>query len=478
MRRILLSVLPLLLFSAIVTAQKGYRIEVDASGLKEATIKLAFHLGNMQYVKDSIVTDGDGRCVFKGSESLPAGIYMIVLPDNRYIEFLSEKDQFFKIICNASDLAESISFKGSELNNNFLKYQRGWKILQEKALRIQDSLKLFTNDKEEYGRLKAEYLRHEEKMKSWLSSEKETNAGNLLGTIIKTLIPVQMPADLIPVEYMSNDSIKRLWSYIYYKDHFFDNTDLSNPGLIRTPILGSKLEQFFSQVVIQSPDSINKEADKLIARCQNQNEVYQYVTSWIFNKYTTSAYMGHDAIVVHLADSIYLSGKAPWISEEFKADLAKRVKRIKPNLIGNSATDLVMDSFSGQYVSLYDIRSEYTILYFWEPDCGHCKEATPRLKKFYDENKGSVEVFAICTTDDRQKWERYITDNNLDWINGWDPARISHFDFYYNVESTPLIYILDRNKKIIAKKLGVENIGPFIKEYNNYLRLTEGSSSR
>jgi hypothetical protein len=54
--------------------------------------------------------------------------------------------------------------------------------------------------------------------------------------------------------------------------------------------------------------------------------------------------------------------------------------------------------------------------------------------------------------------------------NGWDPTRSTSFDYYYNVQSTPLIYILDKNKKIIAKKLAVEEIGPFIENYRKYTK--------
>jgi len=133
------------------------------------------------------------------------------------------------------------------------------------------------------------------------------------------------------------------------------------------------------------------------------------------------------------------------------------------------APELIMRSFAGHYVSLYDVKAEFTILYFWEPDCGHCKESTPKLKEYYDLNKSSgIEVFAVCTQFDREKWEEYIVSHSLSWINGWDPERLSRFDFMYNVDSTPIIYILDREKKIIAKRLSVEDVAPFIDSYRKY----------
>ena len=181
--------------------------------------------------------------------------------------------------------------------------------------------------------------------------------------------------------------------------------------------------------------------------------------------------MGHDAVVVKLADDIYLTGKADWVSKEFKDDLRKQVNLIRPNLIGKKAENLIMDSYKGIFVSLYDVEKDFTILYFWEPDCGHCKEATPKLRAYYDGAKDeSIEIFAICTTADKAKWTKYIEDNKLTWINGWDPERRSRFDAFYNVQSTPMVYILDKNKKIIAKKINVTDIGSFISNYRKYFK--------
>ena len=79
-----------------------------------------------------------------------------------------------------------------------------------------------------------------------------------------------------------------------------------------------------------------------------------------------------------------------------------------------------------------------------------------------------MEVFSVCTTADRAKWQKYIEDNKLDWINGWDPDRRTNYGFYYNIEATPTIYILDRDKNIIAKKLSVDDIPSFIDNYRKY----------
>jgi thiol-disulfide isomerase/thioredoxin len=308
-------------------------------------------------------------------------------------------------------------------------------------------------------------------MKSYLKSVIKENEGNFLATLVKGMLPIDIPDFPVPIGFANPDSVRWVRNYNYNKDHFFDNIDLNDERLLRTPLLYARLDAFFSSVLIQAPDTINKEIDKLIKKCSGNHKVFQFISVYLFNHFRESEIMGQDAVMVKIADDIYLSGKADWVSKEFKDDLRKQIDLMRPNLIGKKAENLVMDSYNGIFVSLYDVEKDFTVLYFWEPNCGHCQEATPKLKVYYDKPKDySLEVFAVCTTSERAKWTKYIEDNKLTWINGWDPKRSSHFDYYYNIQSTPTVYILDKNKKIIAKKLGVEEIGPFIENYRKFFK--------
>ena len=465
---IIISLYPNLIFSQL---KNSYEINLTINGLRDSSVYLAYHLGDKQYIQDTLILDSSGKTLIKGQAALPQGIYMIVLPGRNYFEMLISNDQFFSASCSYKDYFNTLKFEGSDENTAFLAYQKKWGALQEQmsslAKRaeankgITDSVKIITSVQ----------LALEKVMKEYLNNVVASNNGNMLAVLVKAILPPEIPDFKIPAGVKNPDSLKWVLNYNYNKDHFFDNIDFKDERLIRTPILHSKLNTFFTNVVIQAPDSIYKEIDKIIARCEGNYKIFQFVSVYLFNHFRTSEIMGHDAVMVKLADDIYLSGKADWVTEEFKGDLRKQVELIRPNLIGKKAQNLVMDSYKGIFVSLYDIDKEFTILYFWEPDCGHCKEATPKLKAYYEKAKSdNIEVFAVCTTAEKEKWTKYIEENKLTWINGWDPKRASQFDYYFNVQSTPMVYILDKDKKIIAKKLSVENIGPFIDNYRKYFR--------
>lgn len=465
---ILLSLVPVFLSGQL---KNGYEINVTIMDLQDSTVFLAYHLGDKQYIKDTAKLDRSGNGIFRGQQTLPQGIYMIVLPGRKYFEILISDNQRFSLNCTFSDYFNTLKFTGSKENSAFVEYQKNWVTMQQTAIAIS---KRIQNNKQNNDSLKilgSVQKLQEENMKAYLKSVVKANEGNFLGTLVKGLLPIDIPKFTIPIGYKNPDSIRWVMNYNYNKDHFFDNIDLNDERLIRTPLLYSRLDSFFTNVLIQSPDTINKEIDKLINKCSSNYKMFQFVSVYLFNHFRESEIMGHDAVMVKIADDIYLSGKADWVTREFKDDLRKQIDLIRPNLIGKKAENMVMDSYKGIFVSLYDVEKDFTVLYFWEPNCGHCQEATPKLKAYYDKPKDySLEVFAVCTTADKEKWTKYIEDNKITWINGWDPKRISHFDFYYNVQSTPTIYVLDKNKKIIAKKLAVEEIGPFIDNYRKFFK--------
>jgi len=472
MKKLLLSA-TFVIFSNLIFGQikQGFEINVTINGLRDSTIFLAYHLGDRQYIQDTLILDAAGRATVRGNEPLQHGIYMIVLPKFAYFEMLISDEQHFDVSCSYNDYINTLKFEGSDENTAFLAYQKKWKQLNDDMGALVKRAEANRDNRDSLNIINNARVAQEQAMKDYLNSVVAENKSNMLGILVKAILPVEIPAFEIPSGTKNPDSLRWILNYIYNKNHFFDNVNLNDERLIRTPILQSKLKTFFSNIVIQAPDSINKEIDIIISKCQNNNRVLQFVSAFIFNHYITSDIMGHDAIIVKLADDIYLTDKADWVTQEFKDDLRKQVDLIRPNLIGKQAQDLVMDSYKGIYVSLHDIEKEFTVLYFWEPDCGHCKEATPKLKEYYEKVKNSnIEIFAICTIADREKWTNYIQENQLEWINGWDPQRRSRFDYYYNVQSTPLVYILDKDKKIIAKKISVEDIDGFIENYKRYAR--------
>ncbi len=349
---VLLSIVTVFSFSQI---SNGYEIDITIHGLQDSTVFMAYHLGDKQYIKDTIKLDNSGKGKINGQETLPQGIYMIVLPGRKYFEILISEDQHFSLSCSYEDFFNTLKYTGTDENSAFIEYQKKWMMMQQQAAAIAKRVQNNTQNSDSLNILSSIQKLQQDNMKSYLKKVVNSNNDNLLATLVKALLPLEVPEFSVPAGVKNPDSVKWVMNYNYNKDHFFENIDLRDERLLRTPILQARLNIFFSSVVIQSTDSINKEIDKIIQKCESNYKVFQFISVFLFNHFRESEIMGHDAVMVKLADDIYLSGKADWVSQEFKDDLYRQIELIRPNLIGLKAEDLVMDSYKGIYVSLYDI---------------------------------------------------------------------------------------------------------------------------
>ena len=324
---ILLFVIPSMVFCQL---KNGYEIEITLDGLPDSTVFLAYHLGDKQYIKDTLKLDRSGHGVFNGKEALPQGLYMVVFPGRKYFEVLISADQNFSARCVYSDYSNTLKFTGSDENSAFIIYQKNWMLMQQKAGDIAKRVQNNRQNSDSVKILVAEQKAMEAKMISYLKTVIRENNSNLLSVLVKAMLPPDIPEFTVPAVVSNPDSLRWILNYNYNKDHYFDNIDLTDERLLRTPILYARLNTFFTNVVIQAPDSINKEIDKIIKKCEGNYKVYQFVAVFLFNHFRESEIMGHDAVLVKLADDIYLSGKADWVSKEFKDDLRKQVELIRP----------------------------------------------------------------------------------------------------------------------------------------------------
>src|SRR6185436_9191763 len=109
--------------------------------------------------------------------------------------------------------------------------------------------------------------------------------------------------------------------------------------------------------------------------------------------------MGLDEVFVRLYDKYYESGEMDyWVNKAMKKSMKDYADKLRNSLIGKTAFNLAMQDQNKQRKALYDITKKYALIYIFDPDCGHCKEETPKLVTFYNQNKAKfdLEVFAVC----------------------------------------------------------------------------------
>lgn len=452
--------------------QSGYEIELNIDGCAEGNAILAYYYGNKQYIKDSTKVDANGRFVFKGDEALDQGIYIAVMPpDNQFLELVVDADQHFKMSSTFADPVEKMKITGNDENVLFYQY-RGFLSKQMKKNRphsdrmkeLQKEDSLGFKELPEYQKLLDKMSAVDEEVKNY---KNKFIADNPDAFMSKVFLASKDP-DIPDAPMLENGRKDSTFQYRYFKEHYWDLIDFTDDRILRTPVFHNKLERFMTKTVLQVPDTVIKEASILVEKAKKNQELFKYIVFWITSHFETSKQMGMDAVFVHMAKSYYMTGQAFWADSTTVAKISERARKLSYGLIGKTAPNLIMKDTADKIQILHAVQADYTVAYFWDPDCGHCKKVTPKVADFYHTFKDElgVEVYSVMTNaKEREAWIEYINENNLDWINVEDPEQKTAYKYLYDIYSTPVIYLLDKDKKIIAKRIGADDLEKFIRHH-------------
>ncbi len=456
MRIIFTTLISLLSFQA--TIAQGYNITLESPGYKSGIAYLTYHMGKNLNAADSAAMNNKGIAVFKGKDNLPAGIYSIVFPGkNLTADFFIDKEQTITIKADTTNLANMI-VTGSKENSLFQQYQ---KFVSSKGLLLQQERSAYnvSNTKSDSVLHEANYNRYNKELNDYRDNIIKTQPKSMMAVLLNAMKEPPYPSK-IPVTHQDS-----LDNYNFYKAHYWDGITFMDDRVIRTPFFLPKLERYYREVISQSPDSIIADADYKLLLARSAPEMYKFLLNWFTDEYINPKYMGQDAVFVHLFEKYHSKGVSNWLNEKQMEVITRRAYMQMSNLIGVKAANLEMLDTAGKPNSLYDLEAKFTIVVFWDPTCGHCKEEIPRIDSIYRaswKNK-QVKIYAVLTENQKPEWIKYINEHGIgDWTNVYQTkemetaiteAKQPGFRQLYDVTQTPTLYLLDKEKRIIGKKL-------------------------
>ena len=400
MKRIILFSIGLFSFTQLLSQSNPYQFQVE--NVKDTVVYLANYYGDKLYYADTAYTDATGKFSFKAIPEQNQGKYAVVIPGPKFFDIIIADNEEINIKTDTTDLINNLTVLKSQ--NNKVMYEYMHFLNERRKEREVLVAKLEENEGNEAAQqgIKDEYAVLNDRV---IAYQKEISATNQPLFVAKEIMMSVDPE--VPKELQTDQSA----GYFYFKDHYFDNINLKDDRIVRTSIFHNKLDNYLNKTLIQNPDSIIVGVDKLISKLDRGSEVFKYVVHYTTYNFETSQIMGMDAVFLHMAEKYYQSGEATWADSTAMAKIDERIERMKPTMIGNIAPPLKLaDTTLENWVSAHDLEAEFTILYFYDPDCGHCKKKTPVMtEKFAALENKDVIIYAVSGSSD-DDWKKFIKE--------------------------------------------------------------------
>jgi len=451
-------------------AQSGHAIQISLKPYKNSKVYIGTNYGNTRVLADSCILNEKSEGVFSAKQKLTPGIYFLVSPKYAILfDFIVDQGQHFKIIADTNNLANN-SIIGSVENDLFKSYSKKANDIGAQLQSIENNFKAARNTIDS-ANFKAAYLAKDKEMKEMRNSFMKSHPQSLMTYFLQVMQRPEAPA--IPIIKGKADST---YPFYYVKNHFWDQVVFNDNRLIRTPFFETKLDEYFKNYVSKEPDSIIDEIQYMLTVAKTGKEIYPFLLFKFTNKYIQPEFMGQDKVFLHLYQNFFAKGDTILLNESSKKSITERAYSIMANQIGLAAPAMNFNTIDDKAFSLYNTKAPYTFIAFWDPTCGHCKVEIPQLDSMYKANwkKWQVQMIGVnINFKELTAWKKFIDDNKLEnWmhvyqteadlnkeINEHKPTTIRQL---YDVFKTPTFYLLDANKKIIAKNLSIQQFNDFL----------------
>lgn len=461
--------LPASVFAQTESAGNGYEISVSIKPLQNQTVFLGYYFGSEYPIVDTIVLNENSEGTFSGPAKLDGGMYMLFTPDQSvFIDMLVDKEQHFSINASIMDgEIASVDFNNSPENSLLNAYKS---FMFEKQLQIeafQQQLEYAENSTDS-----SDLIHKLSQIDKDVQEYRNTIIRDHPNTFFSTLLNVIWEPEAPPEFSKTGNSKDSVAAAQYIKRHYWDKVNFWDDRIARTPFFESKLDRYFFEILDNKSDSVIKYTDLILSYASASPAMTRFVLSKLVNGTMTHYYKWDDAVFIHLFEK-YISGKKyDWLNDDEVNAITERAYYAMGNFVGTPAPDILLPDPANKKLSLYDLKGEFTLLCFWDPTCSHCLETLPRLDSIYNSTlkKSGVSIFSVAMETDgtKEDWLNFMRTGNIpDWSNVYNSIEETgersasgkeSYTQLYDVWFYPTFFLLNKEKKFIAKKLTYEKM--------------------
>jgi thiol-disulfide isomerase/thioredoxin len=430
-------------------------ITCHISSLPDSKVFLASVRGDAYKIIDTAELK-NGVCIFSFPDNTQTGMYKIIpetsLSQSRRnvplksldVIFNSENISLKTVYPWLQDSLVILESKENKLYYDFLKQENA---MQKKLELLQPLLAQYPYDDDFYGSVIKRYNSLQKDKNSLIQQTCTDHKGSIAASLIAMQKSPFLDANLPETERQA-----------FYKQHYFDELDYSDENLIYSNAYTRSLIKYImlcrdaklSQAELEK--EFMRAVDVILSRINKNPEVYDFLLNYLMEGFEL---LKLENVLKYIADN-YMNTVC---KTENSTTLQRRMEAYSKFTVGQMAPDITIPDRQNQEIKLSAINSSFTLVVFWASWCPGCEELLPKLKKWYVSKAIDLEIVAVSLDTIGSDWKEAIEKNNYIFLNGcdlkgWNGKAARDYYLY----ATPTMFLLDRNRKILAKPLSFDDL--------------------
>jgi peroxiredoxin len=449
-----------LLFVGIYSDLQAQIIAINNKKYAFKEIELSYHYadGAYQLKKTTLNESGFGLIHNKKLES---GLYYIYYNDSTYTEFFYDASDPGKITINYNQETNTFDILGPETTVQYNSFSLQLDVFQYNSEKAQPNTFFHRKKSAKNNTIKSHHRRYNNLKDSLIDLSLPTINSSFLKAYLQAQRSISIP------EYTPSEDIEiedsTIWNFQinYYRKHYMDNIDLSNPHLIHTPVYTEKINFFLDIITARTPKELLHSIRYLIKKADSDSTTYQFILAYLLDKYNQKKNNAIDeSVYLSIIEEYYLQSEENKVTDQDIDVLKRDYNRRKPSSLGETAPEFEILNISGNNLSLSNISGEILLLYFLSYECPVCDKVTQGLKKLANRYYYlDLKIVTICVGEDQNLWKKYINTKGIgNWVNLFGGNKMFKIAMDYNLSFTPTIFILDEHKTITHKNININQL--------------------
>jgi hypothetical protein len=240
----------------------------------------------------------------------------------------------------------------------------------------------------------------------------------------------------------------------YVVEHYWDHFDFRDTAYIHLPDITEQAAVDFMDLLQRVPqDEALSALENLAGKAAVEPRMMSHLWE-IFYRYwhDPNSPMKNEDMFILLCRGVEQTPEVAGYLRDRAAYLRNLAEKNRPGMV---AADFVYTLESGKQGRLHQVKAEYTLVFFYNPDCETCAEIKgmmrqSQLLKELAAN-GRMKVLTLYPDEDVALWKEHLPEMADAWINGYDKGQVLTLEQRYDLSSIPSFYLLDKNKKVVLK---------------------------